>query len=126
VAATDSIIGVGLDIEEPAVLDRFDETVVMRAAERLLSPRELEWCLRQPSIRHAFTVVISCREAVFKSCRDAPAVAALEVGVAGGPMAGHAEWNGPGRVRVRVAWRSRGSAVVALAVAGGVGCPSSS
>jgi hypothetical protein len=125
-ASVSDILGVGIDIEEAAVLNRFDEPAVRRAAERLLSTREWAWCRRQPSLRRAFTIVISCREAIFKAWRDGPTVAALEVRMMGGPLAGHAEWSGPGPVRVRAAWRLRGSAVVALAVAGGVRCPSSS
>jgi hypothetical protein len=120
------ITGVGIDIEEPAALDRFDEAAVRRAAERLLSPREWAWCRRQPSLRRAFTIVISCREAVFKACRDAPAVAAVQLRMAGGPLAGHAAWNGPESIGARVAWRLRRGVVVALAVAGGERCPSSS
>jgi hypothetical protein len=125
-APASGILGVGIDIEEPAVLDRFDEPAVRRAAERVLSPREWEWCRRQPSLRHALTIVVACREAVFKACRDAPAVAALGMQMTGGPLAGYAQWSGPGPIRVRVVWRLRGEVVLALAVAGGIGCPSSS
>ncbi len=123
---SDGIAGIGIDIEEPAMLNRLGEVAVRRVADRFLSPAEREWCDGQPSLRRALTIVLCCREAVFKACRGAPLVPELAVRMGGGPAAGRAAWTAPaGPAEARVAWRLMGRLVVAVALAGGEGCPSS-
>ena len=59
--------GVGLDLEDPAALDRFDPAALQRMLGRWFDARERQWCLGQAALGPAMVVGICCKEAVYKA-----------------------------------------------------------
>lgn len=115
------VLGVGIDIEEPAVLGHLPEEALLRAAGRWLDPDEQAWCARQRSLAEALVVALCCKEAAYKA-GGAESVAEVRLGLHGSPDRGRAEGAG-GPASLRVAWRRWEGRVVAVAVAAAAGEP---
>jgi len=111
------LMGVGIDIEEVDGLSRFDDASVVRSGLRWLQPGERSWCTAQRSFRAAMVVVLSCKEAVYKSLPTPGAAHEVTLTMRGSTAAGWARSESFGPLRVEVAWQTYNDRIVALAVA---------
>lgn len=69
----ESILGIGIDLEETNALARFDARARQEFLSRWLTPEERVWCLEQPDLGVALVIAISCKEAVYKALgRETP------------------------------------------------------
>lgn len=109
--------GVGIDIEQLTVLDRFDGLAIARATARWLSPAERAWCTNQSSAARALLIVVCCREAVFKATRGARPAHELALRLDGDLAGGRGGWYDGRRLGVEVEWWAVEGRLLALAMA---------
>lgn len=110
--------GVGVDVEELAGLNRFDDSAIARATARWLKPQEQDWCARQPSAAEALIIVLCCREAAFKcGCSRLP-VHELGLRIEGGPAVGRAEVAPSAAAAIELVWWVADGRILAVAAAG--------
>lgn len=109
------LVGVGIDVEEVGGLNRFDEASALRAGLRWLQPGERSWCTAQRSFREAMVVVLSCKEAVYKSLPTHGAAHEVTLTMRGSTAAGWARSETFGPLRVEAVWQTSHDRIVALA-----------
>ncbi|MGH7517761.1 MAG: 4'-phosphopantetheinyl transferase family protein [Gemmatimonadales bacterium] len=115
------VIGVGLDLEEFAVLRSVEQPAREAFLARWFSPGEQRWCRGQRDSGRAMTILVACREAVAK----AAGLALLDVPpfhISRGRLPGRVTVPTPaGRRDILLRWSATHRAVLASALAFGPG-----